>query len=532
MNLLLLFCALVIALAVFGTRFSAKSGIPTLLIFIVLGMLAGSDGILKIEFNDYGISEKICSAALIFIMFHGGFGTKWSMAKPVALKAILLSSVGVVLTAFFTGLFCNLALGLSLLDSLLIGSVLSSTDAATVFSILKSRKLSLKYNTSSLLELESGSNDPTAYMLVTIFIMLKQNPGSVTAWYLVYSVFAQIAFAFLIGVGMAYAIFHILKHFSFSSGFEPLLILSASIASYALSALVGGNGYLSTYITGIILGNKEIDHKKELVNFFDTFEGMMQILIFFLLGLLSFPSQLAGVAPRGLLVALFMTFIARPLVVFLIMAPFGSKFAQQQVISWAGLRGASSIVFAIVVTVSETFTADSIFNIVFFVVLFSIMLQGTFLPLISKRTGMIDEKGDVLKTFNDYEEVENIEFVPMHLDGANSWVNRKIKDITLPPSTIIAAIERDGQPLVPRGATELKENDQIILGIEKPSIKTNIDLHEQTISEDDPWCGKMLKDINLPKGLVLIIIRDGKNIIPSGDTLIEANDCLVINYGD
>lgn len=532
MNLLLLFCAVVIALAVFGTRFSDKSGLPTLLIFIVLGMLAGSDGVLRIEFANYAVSEKICSAALIFIMFHGGFGTKWSMARPVALKAILLSSIGVVLTALFTGLFCYLVLGIGLADSMLIGSVLSSTDAATVFSILKSRKLSLKYNTSSLLELESGSNDPTAYMLVTILIMLKSSPENISGWFLAYRIFAQIAFAFVIGAVLAYTLFHVLKHFSFSSGFEPLLILSASIASYAVSSLAGGNGYLSTYITGIILGNMEIRHKKELVNFFDTFEGMMQILIFFLLGLLSFPSQLAGVAPVGLLVAFFMTFVARPLVVFMIMTPFKAPFAQQQVISWAGLRGASSIVFAIVVTVSGTFASGSIFNIVFFVVLLSILLQGTFLPLVSKRTGMIDEKGDVLKTFNDYEEAENIEFVPMHLDGSNSWVDKQIKDIPIPPNTIIAAIERGGHPLVPRGGTTLRKDDQIILGIEKPAIKTSIDLHEQLVADGDPWCGKPLKDINIPKGLVLLIIRDGQNIIPYGDTVVMANDRLVINYGE
>ena len=272
-------------------KLSSKAGMPMLLAFIVLGMIFGSDGLLKIKFDDYKSAESICSIALIFIIFYGGFGTKWNVAKPVATKAILLSTLGVVLTAVFTGLFCHFVLRFSLLESFLVGAVTSSTDAASVFAILRSKKLNLKYNTASLLEVESGSNDPLSYMLTIIVLSFMQ--GNASTGKMIYMLFAQIVYGFAFGVAIAYGALYILRKFNFSyAGFDFLFVLAVASLSYAIPTLIGGNGYLSAYVAGLFLGNKTFPQKKNLVHFFDGITGLMQMLIFFLLGLLSLPSKM------------------------------------------------------------------------------------------------------------------------------------------------------------------------------------------------------------------------------------------------
>ena len=279
LNTLLLLCAVILVACIIGSKISSRIGVPTLLIFIALGMLFGSDGILKIEFEDYAMAEKVCSAALIIIMFYGGFGTNWSMARPTAVKSVLLSTLGVILTAGLTGLFCHFVLKTDLLTGLLIGSVLGSTDAASVFSILRSKRLNLKYGTASMLEIESGSNDPCAYMLT--IIVLSAMSGQLSAGGILYSIFAQIAYG--IGAGVLFALLGgwVLRRIHLGEeGFQSIFLVALALASYALPSLLGGNGYLSTYITGIILGNQEIHRKRELVNFFDAFNSMMQMVIF------------------------------------------------------------------------------------------------------------------------------------------------------------------------------------------------------------------------------------------------------------
>ena len=526
LNIVLVFVALVMVSAIFGSRISSKSGMPVLLIFLVLGMLAGVDGLLGIDFEDYDAANTICSAALIFIMFYGGFGTSWKAARPVAAPSIVLASAGVVMTAMVTGVFCHLVLGMQWLDAMLLGSVLSSTDAASVFSILRSRRLSLKYGTSSLLEMESGSNDPAAYMLVMIFLEMR-SAGSPSFLTISYDVFSQVVYAMAIGVALAWATKQILGRFSFPEGFTQIFILAVALLSYALPSLVGGNGYLGAYLVGILLGNMKMEGKKDLVSFFNVFNGMMQILIFFLLGLLASPRSLLAEIHVGLLISVCMILVARPVTVALLTLPFRFPLRQQAVICMAGLRGASSIVFSIVVTVAGAYAYGSIFNTVFVVVLVSILLQGTLLPFVSRKVGMIDEEEDVLKTFNDYEE-SSIEFVPIQLSPDSAWTGRRIMDIDTPPDSIVAAIERDGVPLVPKGDSVLNAGDRIILGMAKPQLDTSVSLCEETVSSHHPWVGRTLGDIR-PKELVLMILRDGKCIIPTGGTEVRKGDVLVKN---
>lgn len=279
-NLFLLVCAIVIVLCVVLNNVSNKIGIPMLLAFILLGMAFGSDGIVKIPFDNFAITESICTVALIFIMFYGGFGTRWKEAKPVVVKAGLLSTVGVVITAGITGLFCHYVLKMPMALGFLVGAVLSSTDAASVFSILRSRKLGLKYNTASLLEIESGSNDPCSYMLTVIMIAVIE--GTASGGQIIYMVFAQLVYGAAIGAAIAISAVWLMKRFRTSTdGFDTLFVLAVALFSYAIPNLVGGNGYLSTYIVGIVLGNANIRGKKTLVPFFDGVNNLMQIIISF-----------------------------------------------------------------------------------------------------------------------------------------------------------------------------------------------------------------------------------------------------------
>lgn len=528
MNSILLLGAIVLIACVIGSKISTKLGIPTLLFFIGLGMLFGSEGIFKIDFEDYSFAEKICSAALIFIMFYGGFGTKWSTARPVALKATLLSTLGTLITAVLTGLFCHVVFNLPLLEGMLIGSVLSSTDAASVFSILRSQRLNLKYGTAPLLEIESGSNDPCAYMMT--ILLLSAMGGDISLSDISYSIFAQLAYGLIIGVALAFIGSYILRHVRFGEdGFDSIFLVAIALAAYALPSLIGGNGYLSAYIAGIILGNQRIPQKKNLVNFFDAFNGIMQMVIFFLLGLLVFPSNLILYFVPALLIALFLTLIARPVAVAILLTPFKAPLNQQHIISWAGLRGAASIVFAIIAVVSPNYHNDSIFSVVFCVVLLSLLFQGALLPRASKKLNMIDDKENVLKTFNDYSDENDINFIRLDLKNDHPWVGKQIREIGSIPGALIAAILRQGTTITPKGNTILKNEDSLIICAKSYQDKDGIKLNEITINADNILIGKKLKEADIGKdSLVVLIQRDGTDIIPDGNCEINAGDVLVV----
>lgn len=528
MNEFLLICAIILIACVTGSKLSTRFSVPTLLFFITLGMIFGSDGLFKIHFDDYSIAEKICSSALIFIMFYGGFGTKWSTARPVAIQATLLSTFGVFITASLTGLFCHLVLNIPLLEALLIGSVLSSTDAASVFSILRSQRLNLKYNTAPMLEIESGSNDPCAYMLTIILLSSIGTTLSISD--ISYAIFAQFFYGALIGTILALIASWILKNIQFGeNGFDSIFLVAIALIAYTLPSLVDGNGYLSTYIAGIILGNQQIPKKKNLVNFFDAFNGMMQMLIFFLLGLLVFPSKLPLYFVPALCIALFLTIIARPLSILFLLTPFKAPLNQQLIVSWAGLRGAASIVFAIIAVVSPNYADDSIFSIVFCVVLLSLLFQGALLPIASKYFNMIDLNDNVLKTFNDYSDEHDIDFIRLKINNAHPWANKKIHELGSIPETLIVAIIRQKIIITPKGNTLLKADDTLIICAKTYQDNDKIELNELTIHAKNPWIGKKLRDINISQdSLIVLIQRQGQDIIPDGDTIIELADTLVI----
>lgn len=525
----ILLAAVIVLFCVFLNKFTQRFGVPMLLTFILLGMAFGSDGIFKIPFENYAFAEQICSVALIFIMFYGGFGTGWKQARPVAVKAALLSTVGVALTAALVGLFCFVFLRIPLLESFLIGAVISSTDAASVFSILRSKRLGLKHNTDSMLELESGSNDPTSYMLTVILLSVMGGGGS--AGSIAYMVFAQFAFGIAIGVAVGFGAAFLMRRVRFATdGFDMAFVVAVALLAYALAGLLGGNGYLSVYLCGIILGNQKIHNQKALVHFFDGITGLMQMLIFFLLGLLATPSRLPQVFLPALAVMLFLTLIARPVSAFAILTPFRCSIRQQLLVSFAGLRGAASIVFAIMATVSPSALDNDLFHIVFCIVLLSISFQGSLLPLCARWLGMTDGSIDVMKTFSDYSEETDLHFIKVRVSAAHPWAGQELRSVTLPPETLIVILLRDGRQIVPNGKTVLLENDEAVLSAYQYSDKDGISLREHKITAGSEWVGQTIRDFSPhDHELVVLLIRRNKAILPKGGTKIAEHDVLVIH---
>lgn len=526
MNTYLLLAAAVIFACVVCNRITSKLGMPMLFAFILLGMFFGTDGALKIAFDNYAFAEQICSVALIFIMFYGGFGTNWSTAKPVAVKAIVLSSLGTVMTAGFVGLFCHFVLKMALLESFLIGAVISSTDAASVFSILRSKKLNLKYNTAPLLEIESGSNDPFSYML-TVIVLALMNSGTSEGFG--YMLFAQIVYGVAFGFGIAIAAVFILKRFKISSaGFNAIFIMAVALIAYAAPAYFGGNGYLSAYITGIILGNKRIDNKQELVHFFDATTGLMQMVLFFLLGLLSFPSQFPAIALTALCIALFLTFVARPLAVFAILTPFkGANVRQNLLVSWAGMRGAASIVFAIMAVINPAVTDNDIFHTVLFIVLFSILIQGTLIPVVAKKLKLTDSGEDVMRTFTDYIDEVPVQLIQFSVPAAHPWNGKAVKDIQLPPDSLLVLLTRGDKRLIPNGNTVVREGDMLVLSGNSTDKVDGVRLYERG-AEASGWVGKTVSEVPSGEEFIMLIKRGGRVVIPRGNTEFKENDVLVL----
>jgi len=393
--------------------------------------------------------------------------------------------------------------------------------------VLRSRKLDLKENTASILELESGSNDPMAYMLTLVclsFLTGKADVGSILRL-----LTAQLVFGIAIGVLCGLLSYRILKSVSFEvDGFDVIFIAGIALFSYALSAALGGNGYLSTYLTGIILGNVKMSGKKNIVHFFDGLTGLMQIAVFFLLGLLATPSLLPGVLVSAVSVFLFLTLIARPLAVKLLLLPFRAGKGQSRLISFAGLRGASSIVFAIMA--GQTLKSDTrFFHIIFFVVLLSLLLQGSLLPFAAQRFDMIDLSNDVMKTFTDYSEELPVQFIQLTLAEDNEWVGKRISELALPLQFLFLLIVRGEQKLVPKGSTLLEAGDSLILCAPAIQTRNAMQLSEIEIDTASEYLHRRIRDIKLPRGEIIFLIQRGnQSIIPNGQTEILAGDVLML----
>lgn len=533
MTYFLILVAVIILTCVLLNNATSKAGVPVLLAFIVLGMFFGNNGIFRIQFDDYEFAEKICSIALIFIMFYGGFGTNWKTARGIAVEAGLMATLGVFATAAVTGVFCHFLLHWDWIESLLMGSVISSTDAASVFSILRSKKLGLKNNTAPLLEVESGSNDPCSYMLTAIMISLLTT--EVSAGRVVWMLFSQIVFGAGLGCLIAQGAVLLMKRIPFNTdGFGSLFVISIALFAYAIPQIIGGNGYLSVYIVGILLGNTNFNFKKDLVHFFDGFTSLMQILIFFLLGLLCHPAQFPNIIVPSLLIFLVLTLVSRPLSVLAVLAPF-RKYSMNQLalVSFAGLRGAASIVFAIMATTGDIVPQHDILNIVFCIVLISISLQGTLLPHTAEKLGMIDRGSDVMKTFTDFSEETNMQFSNISIGEESPWKDRAVRELGIPKNILLClVVHPDGSSVVPDGNTVLRCGDLVIMCTSAFSGEQYIHLIEHPLSKNSKWAGRMVKEYpKRPNEQLVLIKRNGENVIPHGSTVLMEGDILYINKG-
>ena len=526
MNILIFLVACVILLCVFVEKFSDKFGMPALIFFMFIGMLFGSDGILKIPFDDFKLAENICSIALIFIMFYGGFNTKWKAAKAVAGKSILLSTLGVVITAGITTLLCNVILKISLAESFLIGAVLSSTDAASVFAILRKNNLNLKDGTASILEVESGSNDPVSYLLTMIAISVATTGGFGNVFG---TIAVQLVMGVVVGLALAkFTLFILMKTNLVSDGLETIYMIASVLVCYALTALVGGNAYLSVYLFGIFTGNHRIRKKQEIIPFFDGVTSLAQILIFFLIGLLTFPHQMSEIVPTALAIVAFLTVIARPVAVIALLKPLKCSWNQCWLIAWAGLRGASSSVFAIMAVAAGVSMKQELFHIVFMVSLFSVSIQGTLLPNIARKLDMVDDNSDVRKTFNDYVEETAFQLMKMHIPVGHNWENRLIRNVSMPTGSLALMIKRDKESIITKGDTLILAGDDIILSVPPYNPGENEKLEERVIEKGDSWCNRPICELKISKNkLIAMVIRDNQPIIPDGKTIIREHDVVV-----
>ena len=526
MEVALIIIAVILFTCVFLNNISERVGVPVLLMFILFGILVGTSAPEAI--NDYGeLIGDICSISLVFVMFYGGFGTRWSSVRPVIGESALLASAGVVVTAASVALFCHYALGWQWAESLLMGSVISSTDAASVFSILRTKSLGLKRNTSPILEVESGSNDPCSYMLTAICLSLLG--GEFSAGGILLMLLMQIAFGIIFGLVIAKIAQLILKGRSLNNqGVKMLFIFAVALTSYALPTLFGGNGYLSTYIVGIILGNTEFSERRPLVSFFDGITSLMEILIFFLLGFMSVPERLAEAFIPALIIFFFLTLVARPFAVFSVLLPFRKyPLNQMSLISFVGLRGAASIVFAIMTLNNALNLSNDIFSIVFVIVLLSISLQGSLIPFASRRLKMVELSGGDDSTFSTLQETEEISFGRIRIDAFSPWADCRISQLNIPQELLIVSIFRDGESIVPNGNTLLRRDDELIIGIRGYENNTNAIIKSRIIRPGSRWVGSTIREFAAEKSyLVIMIKRNGESIIPNGNTVICGNDQL------
>lgn len=467
---ILLFVSIVVGKT--GYRF----GVPTLLLFLMVGMAFGSDG-LGIQFNSAKEAQFIGMVALSVILFTGGMDTKFSDIKPVLAPGIVLSTAGVFLTALFAGLFIWWLSGMSwtnihfpLISSLLLASTMSSTDSASVFAILRSQKINLKHNLRPMLELESGSNDPMAYMLTVVLIQLTQsaNMGAM-------SIVGSFMIQFLVGAVAGYllgklAILMLNRLNIDNQALYPILLLSFVFFTFSLTDLLGGNGYLAVYIAGIMVGNARIMHRKEINTFMDGLTWLFQIIMFLCLGLLVNPHEMFEVALVALLIGVFMIVVARPLSIFICMLPFGKKVTLKSrlFVSWVGLRGAVPIIFATYPVVEQVPGADAIFNIVFFITIVSLIVQGT---TVSRMANWLGLSMPMPKTGNEFgvELPEEIDSDLRDLTVTEELLARgnTLKEMNIPKGTLVMIVKRGDAYLVPNGQLQLELGDKLLLISEK-----------------------------------------------------------------
>jgi len=376
--------ALLLILSIVLSKLVSSLAVPALLVFLAIGMLAGSEGLGGIYFDNAWVAQFTGVLALVLIIFAGGFHTEWKNIQPILKKGSILSTIGVFITALLVGVFTHYAFDVPLLTCLLLGAIVSSTDAAAVFSVLRSKNVNLKGDLAPLLEFESASNDPMAVLLTVGVIQVTVGADAASFSFVLFFI-KQLAIGAAAGFFMGKIIVIIMKklHLEYT-GLYPPLAIALVLITYGATALLEGSGFLAVYIVGLIMARNEFPHKKNLMHFHNGLAWLMQIVMFVILGLLVFPSRLKGIIVPGLAISAFLMLVARPVSVFLPLAFSKIKVREKVLISWVGLRGSVPIVLATFPLMAGVPDADIIFNVVFFIVLTSVLIQGTSIPIVAK----------------------------------------------------------------------------------------------------------------------------------------------------
>lgn len=473
---ILLIGSILLFISIIACKTGYRFGVPALLLFLVVGMLFGSDG-LGLQFNNAKEAQSIGMVALSVILFSGGMDTQYKEIRPVLLPGIVLSTMGVLLTALFTGLFIWWLSGMGwsnisfpLTTSLLLAATMSSTDSASVFAILRSQKIHLKHNLRPMLELESGSNDPMAYMLTIILIQLIQSSGMGLP-----NIVGTFVVQFLVGIICGYALgklsIIVLNKINIDNqALYPILLLSFVFFTFSVTDLLHGNGYLAVYIAGMRVGNEKITNRKDIYTFMDGLSWLFQIIMFLCLGLLVNPKEMLDVACVASLIGVFMILFGRPLSVLLCLLPFGKKITCRShiFISWVGLRGAVPIIFATYPVVAGIPGAEVIFNIVFFITIVSLIIQGTTVSLSAR---LLKLSTPLEKTGNEFgvelpEEIDT-DLNDMTVTTETLRNGDTLKDITLPNDALVMIVKRGAEFLIPNGSLKLLPGDKLLLISEK-----------------------------------------------------------------
>ncbi|HEY9114714.1 MAG TPA: potassium/proton antiporter [Bacteroidales bacterium] len=462
---ILLIGSILLLISIFASKTSFRFGVPVLIFFLIVGMLAGSEGLGGIQFDNPKIAQFIGVVALNFILFSGGLETSWKSTKPVVWLGLSLSTLGVLITAVSVGFFVWLLTDFSIYEGLLLGAIVSSTDAAAVFSILRSKNIALKKDLRPLLELESGSNDPMAYFLTIAFLglVVNQEHGLISILPLFLK---QIAIGALLGYLFGRLGELVINKIKLEvEGLYPVLVIALMFLTFSATDYIGGNGFLAIYLSAVYLGNQELIHKKSIIKAFDGFAWLMQIVLFLTLGLLVFPTQIIPVIGIGLIISVFLIIVARPLSVFISLSFFKMKNRSRWFISWVGLRGAVPIVFATFPLLAGIDKAQMIFNIVFFISVTSVLIQGTTLGVFANWMHVALPNKVKLKSPVDIVLEEGIksELVEIILPDNCQAAGKRIVQLNFPKNAHISMIQRDGKYITPSGSTVLEPNDKLLV---------------------------------------------------------------------
>ncbi|GGC78978.1 K(+)/H(+) antiporter NhaP2 [Thalassobacillus devorans] len=464
----LLLTALLLFSGVLVAKFSSRWGIPSLILFILVGMLFGSDGLGIIYFDDASTAQIIGVFALVIILFEGGLHTKWTTVRSVAFPSLSLATLGVLLTSFIIGFSAYLIFNLTILEGMLLGAIVGSTDAAAVFAALKERNIKAKMGAT--LEAESGTNDPMAvFLTLSLIELLTAQDQSI--WMMVPMFFVQMGMGLLFGIVLGkLASFSINRIKLDSSALYPIFSVAFALVTYSVTAFLGGSGFLAVYVAALVVGNSELTYRYSIFQFNEGFAWMAQILMFIILGLLVFPGQVftSAIMVNGLLLSAILILVARPVAVFLSLIKMGYSVKEKLFISWAGLRGAVPIVLATFPIVNGIENSQVMFNIVFFIVLTSALVQGSTISYMAKKLHLVGPKKDV-----PHHSIELIsmgkasaEMIQYQVSPESAVVGQKLRDVEFPNRANISAIIRNNQVITPYGETEIKAGDFLYILVE------------------------------------------------------------------